>query len=302
MGTRKRFGKPALGLVIVSLFILTIQVGCAKPQAINDFSTGTTDFASSYDSIFPGSYDTCLSTAEIRNIILELGETPSISPLTQLSDDKEQCSGFRNGTEAFSQTSLGLNDFGRALNLLATRSQLGSFQEEVFIPQFTGINENAAETVPELGGHTKEIAQVNTWKDYFQSFFVQKTPQEMILETNPQVTSTLALLEVFSDIYQVQLDNYERNIRVLDTLLVDVRSDDPVKRTFVMNRSRDQNGRQQLLDNYNEALEAVKESYKKLYQRSELSTPHYNDPIFQQDMKEFLIKISNLIQQSKIIS
>ena len=107
---------------------------------------------------------------------------------------------------------------------------------------------------------------------------------------------------MFSDIYQVQLDNYERNIKVLDTLLYDVQSDDPVKRTFVINRSRDQNSRQELLNNYNEALQAVKESYKKIYERSELTNPHYKDPIFQQDMKEFLIKITNLIQQSKLIS
>ena len=284
------------------LVVLALSAGCANHQSVNDFSMGTSDFASSYNSVYPGSYDTCLSTAEIRNIILELGETPSRSPLTQLSDDKAQCAGFKEGTEAFNQTSLGLYDFSRALNLVATRSQLGSINEEVFVPQFSGIDESAVKTVPELGGHTEEIAQVNTWKDYFQSFFVQKTPQEMILETNPQVTATVALLSVFSDIYQVQLDNYERNIKVLDTLLVDVGSDDPVKRTFVINRSRDQNQRQQLLNNYNEALEAVKSSYKKIYERSELSRPHYQDPIFQQEMKEFLIQISNLVQQSKIIS
>ncbi len=303
MGTSIGMGKPGRGLVITVVFLgFALLAGCANHQSVNDFSMGTSEFASSYDSMYPGSYDTCLSTAEIRNIIMELGETPSRSPLTQLSDDKAQCAGFNSATEAFSQTSIGLYDFSKALELVATRSQLGSINEAQFIPQFSGIDESAAEQVPELGAHREEIAQVNTWKDYFQSFFVQKTPQEMILETNPQVTATLALLSVFSDIYQVQLDNYERNIKVLDTLLYDVQSEDPVKRTFVMNRSRDQNSRQQLLKNYNEALQAVKDSYKKIYERSELTNPHYKDPIFQQDMKEFLIKISNLIQQSKIIS
>jgi len=303
MGTSKGMGKFSGSLTVTAaLLVLALQVGCANHQSVNDFSTGTSDFASSYDTMYSGSYDTCLSTAEIRNIILELGETPSRSPLTQLSDDKAQCSGFNSATEAFSQTSIGLYDFSKALDLVATRSQLGSFNEVQFIPQFSGIDESAADTVPELGGHKEEIAQVNTWKDYFQSFYVQKTPQEMILETQPQVTATLSLLGVFTDIYQVQLDNYERNIKVLDTLLHDVQSDDPVKRTFVINRSRDQNSRQELLNNYNEALEAVKESYKKISERSELTNPHYKDPIFQQDMKEFLIKISNLIQQSKLIS
>ncbi len=243
-----------------------------------------------------------LSTAEIRNIVLELGETPSRSPLAQLSDHKTQCASFKSATEAFNQTSLGLYDFSRALDIVATRSQLGSFNEVQFIPQFTGIDVDAAETVPELGGHKKEIMAVNMWKDYFQSFYVQKTPQEMILETQPQVAATLDLLAVFSNVYQVQIDNYERNIKVLDTLLYDVRSDDPVKRTFVINRSRDQNRRQELLNNYNQALEAVKDSYQRIYERSELTSPHYKDPIFQQEMKEYLIKISNLVQQSKLIS
>ena len=303
MGTNKGMGKIGGGLFLsAALLILALQVGCANYRSVNDFSMGTSSFASSYSTVYSGSYDTCLSTAEIRNIILELGETPSRSPLTQLSDDKAQCSGFSSATEAFNQTSLGLYDFSKALNIVATRNQLGSFNEVQFIPQFTGIDESAAETVAELGGRTEEIAKVNTWKDYFQSFYVQKTPQEMILETQPQVTATLGLLSVFSDIYQVQLDNYERNIKVLDTLLQDVQSDDPVKRTFVINRSRDQNSRQELLNNYNEALQAVKDSYKKIYERSELTNPHYKDPIFQQEMKEFLIKISNLVQQSKLIS
>jgi hypothetical protein len=303
MGTSKGMGKTVGGLFLsAALLVLALQVGCANHQSVNDFSMGTSEFASSYDTLYSGSYDTCLSTAEIRNIILELGETPSRSPLAQLSDDKAQCSGLNSATEAFNQTSLGLSDFSKALNVVATRNQLGSFNEVQFIPQFTGIDESAAETVPELGGHTEEIAKVNMWKDYFQSFYVQKTPQEMILETQPQVTATLGLLSVFSDIYQVQLDNYERNIKVLDTLLYDVQSDDPVKRTFVINRSRDQNRRQELLKNYNESLQAVKDSYKKIYERSELTNPHYKDPIFQQEMKEFLIKISNLVQQSKLIS
>lgn len=302
MGTFLTRNRLSGGAALTAIFILALSAGCANHQSVNDFAMGTSDFASSYDSVYPGSYDTCLSTAEIRNIILELGETPSRSPLTQLSDDKAQCSGFNDGTEAFNQTSLGLYDFSRALGIVAQRSRFGSFNEEVFVPQFTGIDEGAAQTVPELGAHTNEIAQVNTWKDYFQSFFVQKTPREMILETNPQVTATLALLSVFSDIYQIQLDNYERNIKVLDTLLVDVKSDDPVKRTFVINRSRDHSRRQELLNNYDQALEAVKESYKKIYERSELTNPNYKDPIFQQDMKEFMINISNLVQQSKIIS
>ena len=303
MGTSK--GRDLTGgsyVITAALLVLALQAGCANHQSVNDFSMGTSEFASSYDSLYPGSYDTCLSTAEIRNIILELGETPTRSPLTQLSDDKAQCAGFNSATEAFNQTSLGLSDFGRALHLVATRSQLGSFHEVQFVPQFTGIDESAVDTVPELGGRKEEVAQVNTWKDYFQSFFVQKTSQEMILETNPQVTATLDLLSVFSDIYQVQLDNYERNIKVLDTLLYDVGSDDPVKRTFVINRSRDQNRRQELLNNYNQALEAVKQAYKQIYQRSELTNPHYKDPLFQQEMKEFLIKVSNLVQQSRLIS
>jgi|GEM_PF-2034052 len=302
MGTSKGMGKMGGLFLSAALLVLALQVGCANHQSVNDFSTGTSDFASSYNAVYSGSYDTCLSTAEIRNIILELGETPSRSPLTQLSDDKALCSGFSSATEAFNQTSLGLYDFSKALNIVATRSQLGSFNEAQFIPQFAGIDESATETVPEFGGRTEEIAQVNTWKAYFQSFYVQKTPQEMILETQPQVTATLGLLSVFADIYQVQLDNYERNIKVLDTLLYDVQSEDPVKRTFVINRSRDQNGRQKLLNNYNEALQAVKDSYKKIYERSELINPHYKDPIFQQEMKKFLINISNLIQQSKLIS
>ena len=303
MGTSKRVSVLRSGLgTSVFAIVLALAAGCVNYQSVQDFSMGTTEFASSYDSIYSVSFDSCMSTAEIRNIILEIGQTPSRSPLTQLADDKAQCAAFRSGTEAFNQTSLGLNDFGRALNLVATRSQMGSMREPQFIPQFTGIDENAAETVPELGGRKSEIIMVNSWKDYFQSFYVQMTPQQMILETQPQVAATLELLAVFTDISQVQLDNYQRNIKVLDTLLYDVKSDDPVKRTFVINRSRDQNRSQELLNNYNEALESVKESYKRIYERSELSSPNYKDPIFQQEMKEFLIKISNLVQQSRIIS
>ena len=69
-----------------------------------------------------------------------------------------------------------------------------------------------------------------------------------------------------------------------------------------MDKSKTLDRRKAMLGNYKEALDSVKESYKNIYQRSELSDPHYNDPIFQEDMKEFLIKIQNLVQQSKIIS
>ncbi len=113
--------------------------------------------------------------------------------------------------------------------------------------------------------------------------------------------ATFALLNVFSHIYQVQLDNYGRNIKLLDTLLYETESRDAVKRTFVINRSKDLDRRQELLNNYNESLNTVKESYHKIYERSELPNPHFNDPIFQAEMKEFLIKISNLVQQAKLI-
>ncbi len=167
--------------------------------------------------------------------------------------------------------------------------------------QFSGIDEKTADTVHELKGHRQEIVTVNQWKDYFGSFFVQKSPKEVIVENQPRIEATLALLGVFADVYQVQLDNYERNIKLLDTLLYDTESRDVVKRTFVINRGKDLDSRQKLLDNYNQALESVRESYKRIYERSELENPHYNDPIFQGEMKEFLIKISNLVQQAKLI-
>jgi hypothetical protein len=100
----------------------------------------------------------------------------------------------------------------------------------------------------------------------------------------------------------VQLDNYDRNIKLLDTLLKDSESRDILKRSFVMDKTKALDKRQAMLNNYKQALDAVKASYKNIYQRSELSDPHYNDPIFQEDMKEFLIMIQNLVQQSKIIS
>ena len=303
MGTSKGMGFTCGSLFITAaILVFALQAGCVNYQSVKDFSMGTADFSGSYDSVFSGSYDACLSTAEIRNALLEVGQTPTRSPLTQLSDDEAQCASFNSVTEAFSQTSLGLNDFGRALNLVAIQSGKVSSSGAQFIPQFMGFDENIAQKVPELRDHENDILLVNGWKNYFQSFYIQMTPKQMIIETQPQVDASLNLLTVFSEIYQVQLDNLERNVKVLDTLLYDMQSDDPLKRTFVMNLSREHNRRQQVLNNYNESLDAVKESYKRLYERSELDNPRYSDPIFQQEMKEFLIKITNLVQQSRIVS
>ncbi len=293
--------KNGLAMYVSALIIISAS-GCANYQSVRDFGAGTGEFAGSYDNVFSGSYDTCLSTAEIKNIVLELGETPERSPLTLYGDDKQRCAPYKSEVEAFNQTSLALKDFSLALGLVVKRNELGgAFENVQFVPQFTGIDENITETVPELRTHKKEIITVNKWKDYFGSFFVQKTPQEVILENQPRLEATFALLDVFSDIYQVQLDNYERNIKLLDTMLYDTKTRDAVKRTFVINRSKDQDRRQELLNNYNEALRAVKESYHKIYQRSELPDPHYGDPIFQTEMKEFIIKIANLVQQAKLI-
>ena len=291
-----------LNKIIGISIIVGLTSGCVNYQAVQDFGTGTGQFAGSYNSVFTGSYDTCLATAEIRNIILELGQTPASSPMTQYTNDKEKCAPYKSGTAAFNQTSLALLDFSNALSLVVKRSELkGAFENVQFVPQFTGVDENITDTVTELKGYEQDVITVNKWKDYFTSFYVQKSPQEVILENQPRLDATLALLDAFSDIYQVQLDNYKGNIKLLDTMLKDSESRDALKRSFVIDKSKELDRRQGMLDNYDQALGAVKESYKTIYQRSELSDPHYNDPIFQEDMKEFLIKISNLVQQSKII-
>ena len=289
-------------LLILLIATLGMNYGCTNLQSIQDFGLGTKDFATSYNRLYSGSYDTCLSSAELRNVIIELGETPSRSPLTQLQDDKERCAPYKPTTQAFNESSLALADYGDALQLVAEQNQSPSFRNTPIISQFNGIDENIVNIVPELSNSRKDVESVNQWKPYFNTFFAQKPPQEVILETHTQVRATLNLLSELAAIYQIQLDDYERNISVLNTLLHDTGSSDAIKRTFVINKSRDRNARQELLKNYNSALSSVNESYKKLYQRSELDSPHYNDPIFQQDMNEFLINISNLIQQSKLIS
>ncbi len=289
--------------LICIYIIVGLATGCVNYQAIGDFGTGTGQFAGSYNSVFTGSYDTCLGTAEIRNIIMELGQTPASSPMTQYTSDKEKCAPYKSEAGAFNQTSLALLDFSRALGLVVKRSELkGAFENVQFVPQFSGVDENITETVTELRGHGKDVVTVNQWKDYFTSFYVQKSPQEVILENADRLEATFALLDTFSDIYKEQIDNYERNIKLLDTLLEDSQSRDALKRSFVIDRSKELDRRRAMLENYDQALDAVRVSYKSIYERSELSDPHYNDPIFQEDMKEFLIKISNLVQQSKIIS
>lgn len=288
--------------LLVTTFVLGLTSGCVNYQAVQDFGAGTGEFAASYDQVFTGSYDTCLSTNELKNIILDLGETPSNSPLTQYGGDKQICAPYKAEAEAFNQASLALLDFSEALRLVIRRNEMrGAFDKVQFVPQFTGIDENITETVYELRAHRQEIITVNKWNDYFGSFYIQKSPQEVILENQPRMEATFALLHAFSDIYQVQLDNYKRNIKVLDTLLYNTESTDAVKRTFVINRSKDLEGRQELLNNYNVSLNTVKESYHRIYERSELPNPHFNDPIFQAEMKEFLIRISNLVQQTKLI-
>ncbi len=293
--------KRLLYAIFITILIGSIS-GCTNLQAIQDFGLGTSDFGTSYDSLYSGSYDTCLTSAEIRNVIIELGETPSRSPLTQLQDDKGRCAPYKPTTEAFNESSLALADYGKALQLVAKQNQSPSFKNVQIISQFNGIDENIVNIVPELSDSQKDVETVNQWKVYFPTFYAHKTPREVILETDRQVQATLNLLTIFTEIYQTQLDDYERNINVLDTLIYDTGSSDAIKRTFVINKSRDKNARQELLKNYNEALSAVKESQKKLYQRSELESPHYGDPIFQQEMREFLINVSTLIQQSKLIS
>jgi hypothetical protein len=291
-----------LGICIISL-TAALTSGCVNYQAVQDFGTGTGQFAGSYDSVFTGSYDTCLATAEIKNIIMDLGQAPAASPLKQYTSDKGICAPYKSETSAFNQTSIALLDFSNALNLVVKRAEFkGAFENVQFVPQFTGVDENITDTVPELKGHRDDVMTVNKWKDYFASFYVQKSPQEVILENQKRLQATFALLDIFSDVYQVQLDNYERNIKLLDTLLQDSESRDTLKRSFVINKSKDHDSSQELLNNYKEALDAVKQSYKNIYQRSELSDPHYSDPIFQEDMKEFLIKISNLVQQTRLMS
>ncbi|MEM7007899.1 MAG: hypothetical protein AAF462_02065 [Thermodesulfobacteriota bacterium] len=288
--------------LILLVFTAGLITGCANLQAIQDFSVGTSDFANSYDRVYPGTYDTCLTSAEIRNVIIELGETPSRAPLTQLEDDKGMCAPYKPTTKAFSESAKALYDYSQALELVAQQNQSPSFRKTPFIPRFQGIDPNIVDTVPELGNSKKQVELVNQWEPYFKTFFAQKTPQEVILETGPYVDATLELLTEFSNIYQIQLDDYERNITVLDRVIEDTGSSDVIKRTFVINNSRDKDSRQELLKNYNQALISVIESQKRLFQRSELDSPHYSDPIFQQDMQEFLINISNLVQQSKLIA
>jgi hypothetical protein len=297
MGICKHLG------VWVILLTAGLVSGCVNYQGVQDFGTGTGRFAGSYESVFTGSYNTCLATSELKNIIMNLGHTPAASPLGQYTSDKAACAPYKAETEAFSQTSFALLDFSKALELVVKRAELkGAFENVQFIPQFTGVDENITHTVPELKGHENDIITVNKWKDYFASFYVQKSPQEVIVENQKRLKATFVLLDTFSDIYQVQLDNYDRNIKLLDTLLQDSASRDTLKRSFVIDKSKDHDRRQELLNNYNAALDDVKASYKKIYERSELPDPHYSDPIFQQDMKEFLIKISNLVQQSKLMS
>ncbi|HVY54329.1 MAG TPA: hypothetical protein VHC46_01085, partial [Thermodesulfobacteriota bacterium] len=183
--------------VYSSVFAVVVGLasGCVNYQAVGDFGTATGQFAGSYDTVYTGSYDTCLSTAEIKNIIMELGQTPSSSPMTQYTSDKEKCSPYKAEAEAFNQTSLALLDFSRALNLVVKRSELkGAFENVQFVPQFTGVDENITQTVPELSGHNQDVLTVNKWKDYFASFYVQKSPQEVIVENEPRLEATFSLL------------------------------------------------------------------------------------------------------------
>jgi len=70
-----------------SILIIVLVVGftssCANLQSIQDFGMGTSDFASSYDRVYSGSYDTCLSSAEIRTVVIELLSLIHISEPTR---------------------------------------------------------------------------------------------------------------------------------------------------------------------------------------------------------------------------
>jgi hypothetical protein len=107
--------------------------------------------------VYSGSYDTCLSSAEIRNVIIELGETPSRSPLSQLGEDKELCAPYKPTTEAFNESSLALYDYGQVLQLVAKHNQRPSFKNVQFIPQFNGVDESIVDTVPELSDSKNEV-------------------------------------------------------------------------------------------------------------------------------------------------
>ncbi len=71
------------------LLVWLLITACANMRAIEDFGEGTSKFSSSYNTVYPGSFDTCVTTEELKSTINEISGLEKVDTIKQIEAAKQ---------------------------------------------------------------------------------------------------------------------------------------------------------------------------------------------------------------------
>lgn len=289
--------------LVISLCFIGLLSSCVNLQSVQDFGTASKTFGTSYDEVYYGAYNTCIASRELNHIKSQVAHLENFNPENQSSEDEKFCESWKEFGGIYKETALALADFGSALDALATKGNMD------FKPQFTEITENLSEITENLSiSPTFELQKENVDKVNFLAqillrSYIKNQAAMLIRDSEKEVLAALELLKVLSDIYEEQLNTYRRNINDVSKLIIVSETEKSLVLQFLVRDNLNKyKKRKELLENYATSLDKVGNSYSELLQRAKLPKPHFDDPVFQKKMQDFLINIIKLVQESKIIN
>jgi hypothetical protein len=173
-----------------------------------------------------------------------------------------------------------------------------------FQKQFTEITQNLGSISPKLKLQEANVEKINLIAQILLRSYIKGQAAELIRDSEEEVTATLELLSVLSEIYTEQLNTYKGNINDINKLAEKLKNSDTalVLQLLVRNNLSKYSKREEILGNYETGLNDVKEAYSQILERAKFTKPNFDDPVFQREMQEFLIKIIKLVQGSKALT
>lgn len=287
---------------IIKLIFIVFSVGlissCVNLKAVQDFGTASKTFGTSYDEVYFGAYKTCLGSRELNHTKAQVLRLEEVNPETQIKGDENFCARWKKFADVYRETALAFADFGTALETLASKGNM-DFQK-----QFTEITENLGSISPKLKLQEGNVEKINLLAQLLLRSYIKRQAAMLIRDSEPEVTATLELLPVLSDIYTEQLNTYKGNIDDVNKLAEKLNNTDTalVLQLLVRDNLNKFSKRKEILENYETALNDVKVSYSQILERAKFTKPKFDDPVFQREMQEFLIKIIKLVQGSKALT
>jgi hypothetical protein len=286
----------------IKLIFIVFSVGlissCANLKAVQDFGTASKTFGTSYDEVYFGAYKTCLGSRELNHTKAQVLKLEGVNPESQIRVDEMFCERWKKFADVYRESALALADFGTALETLASKGNM-DFQK-----QFTEITQNLGSISPKLKLQEANVEKINLIAQILLRSYIKGQAAELIRDSEEEVTATLELLSVLSEIYTEQLNTYKGNINDINKLAEKLKNSDTalVLQLLVRNNLSKYSKREEILGNYETGLNDVKEAYSQILERAKFTKPNFDDPVFQREMQEFLIKIIKLVQGSKALT